>query len=114
MGAFVISKRDNGKYKFEFTSRRGKTIFLSPSYEDKEACEKGVEVVKINAEQIGYLKFKTPSGKFFFKLVFENEVLAISRKYTTALRVQKGIDEVVRSASVAELLDFSSDAIFLD
>jgi len=40
MGAFVISKRFNDEYKFVFTSRRGKVIFTSKSYELR--FEKGV------------------------------------------------------------------------
>jgi hypothetical protein len=40
---------------------------------------------------------------------------ATSRKYTTSLRLQKGIDEIVRYGSVSEILDFSAnDFVFID
>ena len=42
MSAFVISKRFNDEYKFEFTSRKGKTIFTSNSFELKFECENAI------------------------------------------------------------------------
>ena len=113
MGAFVISKRFNGDFKFEFTSRKGKTIFTSPGYSSKSDCEKGIDLIKANLESTTYIKFKSSNGKYFFRVVIEEQVLAVSRKYTTELRLQKGIDEIVRYASKAETLDFSeNDFVF--
>lgn len=115
MGAFVISKRFNGDFKFVFTSRKGKTIFTSLSYPSKESCEKDIEFIKTTLESSTYLKFKSSNGKYYFKLIVEGQELASSRKYTTELRLQKGIDEIVQYGSKAEILDFSSDdLIFLD
>jgi hypothetical protein len=43
----------------------------------------------------------------------DQKVFAISRKYSTELMMQKGIDEIIKYASKAEILDFSSgDSIF--
>jgi uncharacterized protein YegP (UPF0339 family) len=115
MGAFVISKRFNGAFKFVFTSRKGKTIFTSLSYSTKENCEKDIELIKSTLESSTYLKFKSSNGKYYFKLIIEGQELASSRKYTTELRMQRGIDEIVLYGSKAEILDFSSDdVIFLD
>ncbi|PWA06558.1 YegP family protein [Flavobacterium psychrotolerans] len=109
MGAFVISKRFNGEFKFVFTSRKGKTIFTSLSYATQEKCEAAIELIKGTIEKSTYLKFKSSNGKYFFKLVIDEIELASSRKYTTELRLQKGINEIVQYASKAETLDFSSD-----
>lgn len=115
MGAFVISTRFNGDFKFVFTSRKGKTIFTSSGYSLKLDCERAIEMVKENLENSTYIKFKASGGKYFFRLVLEDQVLATSRKYTTELRLQKGIDEIVKYGSVAEVLDFSeNDFVFLD
>jgi uncharacterized protein YegP (UPF0339 family) len=115
MGAFVISKRFDGQYKFVFTSRKGKVIFTSLSYELKFECEEGVEYFKSNVELAEFNKCKSAGGKYFFKLFLDGAPFAISRKYTTELRVQKGIDEIIKFASVSEILDFSNnDFIFLD
>jgi uncharacterized protein len=109
MGTFVISKRFNGDFKFVFASRKGKTIFTSFGYIDVENCEKDIELVKATLENNTYVKFKASNGKYFFKLVVNNQVIATSRKYTTELRLQKGINEIVLYASKAETLDFSFD-----
>jgi uncharacterized protein YegP (UPF0339 family) len=115
MGAFVISKRFNDEYKFVFTSRKGKVVFTSLSYELKFECEEAIERFKLKSDTADFLKFKSTSGKFYFKLMLEGSHFATSRKYTTSLRLQKGIDEIVRYASVSETLDFTSnDLIFLE
>ena len=115
MGAFVISKRFNDEYKFVFTSRKGKIILTSLSYELKFECEENIENLKVNIESADFLKFKSSNGKYYFKLMLKGVHLATSRKYTTSLRLQKGIDEIVRSGSAAEILDFSiNDFIFED
>ena len=108
MGAFVISKRYNDEYKFVFTSRKGKVVFTSLSYELKFECEESIEKFKADIESAEFLKFKSSTGKFYFKLMLEGNHFATSRKYSTSLRLQKGIDEIVKYAHKAEYLDFSS------
>ena len=115
MGTFVISKKNNDEYKFEFVSRRGKTILVSAGYELRFECEEAIEELKISLEDCVYLRFKTPKGKCFFKIMYKEKVIAISRKYTTELMMQKGMSEISKYASKAEILDFSNgDAIFQD
>ena len=113
MGTFVISKRVNDFYKFEFVSRKGKTIFTSNSYELKFECEDEIELLKVSAESFDYLKFKSSQAKYFFKIVLNEKSFATSRKYATEVMMQKGIDEIIKYISKAEILDFSNtDTIF--
>ena len=114
MSAFVISKRFNDEYKFEFTSRKGKTIFTSNSFELKFECENAIELIKQTIDQFIYLKFKSSVGKYFFKIVIDEQVIATSRKYTTELLLQKGINEIVLYASKSEILDFSSSEVIFN
>ena len=115
MGAFVISRRFNDEYKFVFTSRKGKVIFTSLSYELKFECEEDIEKFKVNIDQAKFLKFKGSGGKYFFKLMLGELHFATSRKYTTELLLQKGIKEIVNYAAKSEILDFSSnESIFED
>ena len=115
MGAFVISKRFNDEYKFVFTSRKGKVIFTSLSYELKFECEEDIEKFKVNIDQAKFLKFKGSGGKYFFKLMLGELHFATSRKYTTELLLQKGIKEIFTYATRSEILDFSSgESIFED
>jgi uncharacterized protein YegP (UPF0339 family) len=113
MGTFVISKRLSDDYKFEFVSRKGKPIFTSINYELRFECEEAIELFKAAIEEYLFLRFKTAKGKCFFKLMKGDKVFAISRKYSTELMMQKGIDEIIKYASKAEILDFSTgDTIF--
>lgn len=115
MGTFVISKRLNDFYKFEFVSRKGKTIFTSADYELRFECEEAIETFRVGIETYHFLRFKTAKGKCFFKLMQDEKVLATSRKYSTELMMQKGMDEIMKYGSKAEILDFSAgDSIFSD
>ncbi|MBO9586843.1 MAG: DUF1508 domain-containing protein [Flavobacterium sp.] len=115
MGAFVISKRFNDEYKFTFTSRKGKVIFTSLSYELRFECEEDIEKFKANIDFAKFLKFKGSGGKYFFKLMLGDVHFATSRKYSTELLLQKGIKEIVTYSSRSEILDFSSsESIFGD
>jgi uncharacterized protein YegP (UPF0339 family) len=113
MGTFVISKLLNDFYKFEFVSRKGKAIFTSTDYELRFECEEAIEVFRTSVDSHHFLRFKTAKGKCFFKLMDVEKVFAISRKYSTELMMQKGIDEIIKYGSKAEILDFSAgDSIF--
>ena len=115
MGAFVISKRFDDRYKFVFTSRKGKTIFTSPSFELKMECEEIIEEIKSNLEKYTYVKARAANGKYFFKMMLDDAVMATSRKYTTPLLLQKGIDEICRTAAKSDVLDFSvNEFVFPD
>lgn len=112
MGTFSISKKENGLIKFEFNSRKGKTILTSQPYKTKDECEKDILFLKEKLEQLSFLKFKTPAGKFFFKLLYNGHIHGISRKFTTELLLAKGMDEIKNNFSVSEILDFSEDIFF--
>lgn len=110
MGTFVISKKFDGQYKFVFTSRKGKIIFTSKSLELRMDCEAAIDLVKSNVENYTFQKLRAANGKYFFKLMHETIHVATSRKYTTALLLQKGIDEFIIHAAKSEVLDFSIES----
>jgi uncharacterized protein YegP (UPF0339 family) len=115
MGTFVISKRFDDRYKFVFTSRKGKTIFTSPSLELKMECEDSIEAIKANIEKYTYVKARAANGKYFFTMMLEETVIATSRKYTTPLLLEKGIDEIIRTAVKSDVLDFTmNEFVFPD
>jgi uncharacterized protein YegP (UPF0339 family) len=109
MGMFVISKRDNGDYKFTFATRRGKTIFTSISCKHKTDCEQMIAAIKETIHLFAFTKIRNASSKYFFRVSKDGLVLATSRKYTTELRVKKGIDEIIQYAPTSEILDFSEN-----
>lgn len=107
MATFVITKRLNDLYKYELTSRKGKTIFTSNSFELRFECEDQIKYLQNFLEDVIFLKFKSSRGKFYFRLVLENKELAVSRKFSTQLMLEKSINEILKYAPVAEILDFS-------
>jgi hypothetical protein len=113
MGAFVISKRINGDYKFIFASRKGKTVFTSIACKHKSDCERMISHIQSHTESFSFTKIKASGGKLFFRISKDGLVLATSRKYTTERLLQKGIDEILRSVAQSEVLDFTElDPIF--
>ncbi len=113
MATFVISKRFNDEYKFVFASRKGKTIFTSLSYELKFECQESIELLIDKIKEVQFVKLKSSKGIYSFKLLLDGKHLATSRKYTTELRLEKGIKEIVLYGYKAEILDFSNgDIIF--
>ena len=113
MGTFVITKRQSGLYKFEFNSRRGKTIFIGTDFELRFECEENIKFIQKHIDSVFFMKFKSKNGKLYFKLILEDKEVAISRKYTTVLLMEKGINEIKRYVDKAEILDFSgSDFVF--
>jgi uncharacterized protein YegP (UPF0339 family) len=109
MGMFVISKRYNGDYKFIFASRRGKTIFTSIACRQKSDCELMIAAIRENLALFAFTRIGNVKRKFSFRLSKDGLVLANSRKYSTELRLQKGIDEIVKYVMSAEILDFSEN-----
>lgn len=112
MGAFVILKKDEDHYKFTYTSRKGKVVFTSAIYELKMDIEHDIEVIKESAGTAFCMKLKTSRGKYFYRLIINNKVYATSRKFSTALRLEKGIEELRLYVPKAETLDFSGVDIF--
>ena len=108
MGTFVIAQRLSGVYKYEFVSRKGKTIFTSNDFELRFECEEEIEKLKSSIERCVFMRFKSSSGKFFFRLILDEHEIAVSRRYTTQLLLQKGLDEIIKYADKSEFLDFSS------
>ena len=114
MGTFVITKRLNGYYKYEFISRKGKTILISNDCELRFECEENIELLKKSIDIISLTKFKSKNGKLYFKIILKEKEIAVSRKFSTDILLQKGIKEL-KNASESDVLDFSdSKSIFLE
>ncbi len=109
MSTFVITKRFNDEYKFEYTSRKGKTIFTSNSFELQFECEQEIENLKNNLSEAVFLKSKSSSGKYFFRLIINERQLAVSRKYSTLLMLEKGINDILKYSLKSETIDFSGN-----
>ncbi len=115
MSTFVITKISNGEYKFVFTSRKGKIIFTSLSYELKFECEEQIDLLRTSLKKLILIKKKAGNGKFYFDVLLNDKIYGTSRKFSTLLMLQKGIDGINKYLEKAEVLDFSNqDEIFQD
>lgn len=115
MGTFVISKRISGLYKYEFVSRKGKPIFISKDFELRFECENEIENLKEKLEECFFMQFKSTKGKYYFKIVLLNQEIAVSRKFSTQLLMQKSINEITKYGNLSDILDFSLELdIFKD
>jgi len=109
MSAFVISLKDNGKYKYTFEHRRGKTLMTSVEYASIEAIHSNIEFLRTNFSSLNFIKFKTPSGKHYFRLAIDKKIFANSRRFNTELRFEKAMEEIKSNFANAEILDLSFD-----
>ncbi len=107
MGTFVITKRISDLYKYEFVSRKGKPIFISKDFDLRFECENEIEKLKTKLEDCFFMQFKSTKGKFYFKIVLQEQEIAISRKFSTQLMMQKSINEIIKYGNQSEILDFS-------
>lgn len=114
MSSFVITKRFNELYKFEFTSRKGKTIFTSVSFELKFECHDAIALFKTNLSNYKFETQKTTANKYIFHIYYNNELYAVSRKYSTQLLLEKGITDIKKYAQNAEVLDFDAQNFVFD
>lgn len=100
-------------YKRNSSSCKGKTIFTSNAFELRFECEDEIELLKKSIDKLFFMRFRSPAGKFYFKIILNDKELAVSRKYSTQLMLEKGISEIIKYGGKAEYLDFSkSDDIF--
>ncbi|MDR2223226.1 MAG: hypothetical protein LBE34_10875 [Flavobacteriaceae bacterium] len=109
MSAFVISIKENGKYKYTFEHRRGKTLMTSVEYSSIEAVHANIEFLRSNFTSLNFIKFKTPAGKSYFRLAIDKKIYANSRRFNTELRFEKAMEEIKTNFNQAEVLDLSFD-----
>jgi uncharacterized protein YegP (UPF0339 family) len=114
MAMFVISKRGNGHFKFDFTSRRGNPIFSSIACKHKTDCKQIIGAITEQFEAFTLTRKATPSGKHFFRISRNGLVLATSRYFSTPLRLEKGLEEIQKYLHEAEILDFSENGDIFD
>lgn len=109
MGTLVISKKENNTYKYTYNNRKGNTVITSNSHQTKAHCISEINILKRNFSSIEFVRYKTPSGKLYFKLSINGHVLGASRKFTTPLLLEKGMNDVKKYFMESEILDFTDD-----
>ena len=121
MGKFAVKETATG-VKFNLLASNGQVIGVSEVYSGKEACLKGIESVKKNAE-IANLEDQTAdpvvtavnpkfeiytdkAGEFRFRLKARNgEIILSSEGYKAKASCENGIESVRKNAPDAEIVE---------
>ncbi len=109
MGTLVISKKENNTYKYTYNNRKGNILITSSSHETKAHCISEINVLKRNFSSVEYLCYKTPSGKLYFKISINGHLIGSSKKFTTPLLMEKGMNDFKTYFLESEILDFTED-----
>ena len=75
MGTLVITIKENKTFKYAYNNFKGNTLFTSSTLKSKAQCFSEINIIKNNFDVLQFVKFKTPSGKFFFKLELNGFIL---------------------------------------
>ena len=121
MGKFAVKETATG-VKFDLLAANGQIIGVSEVYSGKEACIKGIESVKKNAE-IANLEDQTvepveaatcpkfeiytdKAGEFRFRLKARNgEIILASEGYKAKASCENGIESVRKNAPEADVVE---------
>ena len=121
MGKFAVKETATG-VKFNLLATNGQIIGVSEVYSGKEACLKGIESVKKNAE-VANLEDQTAetieaatcpkfeiytdkAGEFRFRLKARNgEIILASEGYKAKASCENGIESVRKNAPEAEIVE---------
>jgi uncharacterized protein YegP (UPF0339 family) len=107
MGKFVIKKGKNNQYYFNLKARNGEKIFSSEGYTSKQACQNGIDSVKLNAPlNHQYEKLKSGNGEYYFVLKSANgQIIGTSEMYETVSGRDNGMVSVKANAPTAPVVE---------
>lgn len=107
MGKFIITQRINNEYQFNLKAGNGEIILTSEGYVQKASCQKGIESVKVNSQDLSrYDKRVAKNGKDYFVLKARNgEIIGNSQMYSSKSGLESGIASVKANAPTAEIVD---------
>ena len=109
MEKFVISKKTNGEFQFEFIDKNGNSILSSGMYTRKTMCINGIESLKRNSQDITkFNRKRSPNNEPFFNLKsFNGKIIAISKIYDDKMGRDNAIELVKSTALKAAIEDHS-------
>ena len=107
MEKFVISKKINGEFQFDFIDKKGNILLRSGGYTRKTICIKGIESVKRNSQDISkFNRKRSLNNEPYFNLKsFNGKILGISQIFEDKVLRDSGIEYVKNKASNAPIED---------
>lgn len=106
-GKFEISSRSNGDFQFNLKAGNGQTILSSEGYSSLQACQMGVESVRMHSVNPTHFECKTAKDDSpYFNLKASNgQIIGTSEMYSSIAARDNGIQSVMTNASGAEVVE---------
>lgn len=104
---FEISSRSNGEFQFNLKAGNGQIILGSEGYSSLQACQMGVESVRMHSVDPTHFECKTAKdGSPYFCLKAKNgQAIGVSEMYSSISARDNGIQSVMTNASGAEVVN---------
>lgn len=108
---FEIYQDKKEEFRFRLKAKNGQNILASEGYVSKQACLKGVESVKKNAQDDSKFKLKeTSNNKWHFNLVAGNgQIIGTSQLYESENGAKNGIESVKKNAPDADIIELENE-----
>lgn len=113
MEKFVIKKKTNGEFQFDFIDKKNKVILSSGGYTRKLMCIKGIESVKRNSQDnVKFFRKTTLTNETYFNLkAFNGKIIGVSKMFKDRFSRDKGIDRLKKKAPNAIIEDRSKQSV---
>jgi uncharacterized protein YegP (UPF0339 family) len=113
MEKFVINKKTNGEFQFDFIDKKGKVILSSGGYTRKLMCIKGIESVRRNSQDnIKFFRKTALNNETYFNLkAFNGKIIGVSKMFKDRFSRDKGIESLKKKAPTASIEDRSKQSI---
>jgi uncharacterized protein YegP (UPF0339 family) len=107
MGYFTLNKGKDGLFNFSLHSDAGNLLIESEDYESKDATESGIDLMRTIASFLSrFNQMRAEENQHYFLLMAANDkVIGTSGMYPTLKAMEKGIEEVMQCASLANVVD---------
>ncbi|MFW0739193.1 MULTISPECIES: YegP family protein [unclassified Flavobacterium] len=107
MEKFVVNRKANGEFQFDFVNKNGEVILSSGGYTRKFMCIKGIESVKNNSQDSTKFFKKTNSKeeRYFNLKAFNGKIIGTSKMFK---------DRDSRDAEILEFRKYAPEAIVED
>ena len=107
--SYEIKRAGNKQFFFNLKAANGEVVLTSEMYKTRTGVNKGIESVTKNGPDCLMYDMKMDKrGRYYFLLkAANNRIIGKSESYTTAAKMEKGIQAVIRSARSAVVRDLS-------
>ena len=97
---FEIKRAKNKQFYFNLKAANGEVVLTSEMYESRGGAKNGIKSVQKNGpDGLRYDMKLDKRGQYYFLLkAANNRIIGKSESYTTAAKMEKGIQAVMKSA----------------